>query len=114
MEIAFNNKKLEKESNDDVLLVRKHGKKRARLIMRRLTQLRAANCLSDLGPPYQGQGRCHELHGNRKGQFSIDLDHPYRLLFQPGHNPVPQREEGGIDWLQITVIEILSIEDTHE
>lgn len=29
-------------------------------------------------------GRCHELRGNRGGQLSIDLDGPYRLLFEVG------------------------------
>lgn len=114
MDISFNNKKLEKECNEEKSLVRRHGPKRARLIMRRLTQIRAAKCLADLGPPYKGQGRCHELHGNRKGQFSIDLDHPYRLIFQSAHNPVPVNKGGGIDWLQVSTIEILGVEDTHE
>ncbi len=28
-------------------------------------------------------GRFHELSGNRKGQWSCDLDHPFRLIFEP-------------------------------
>lgn len=26
-------------------------------------------------------GRCHALHGNREGQYAMDLVHPYRLVF---------------------------------
>lgn len=25
--------------------------------------------------------RCHELRGDRKGQYAMDLVHPYRLIF---------------------------------
>ena len=28
-------------------------------------------------------GRCHSLEGNRKGQYAMDLVHPYRLIFIP-------------------------------
>lgn len=27
-------------------------------------------------------GRCHPLKGNRKGQYTMDLVHPYRLIFE--------------------------------
>jgi proteic killer suppression protein len=51
---------------------------------------------------------------NRKGQLSMDLDHPYRLIFTPNHNPIPTRPEGGMDWSQISSVMILGIEDTHD
>ncbi len=57
--------------------------------------------------------RCHELGGDRVGQFSVDLDHPYRLLFIPADEPVPYREDGGIDLERVKEIEIIEIADTH-
>lgn len=27
-------------------------------------------------------GRCHPLKGNRKGQYAMDLVHPYRLIIE--------------------------------
>ena len=27
-------------------------------------------------------GRCHPLKQNRRGQFAVDLVHPYRLVFE--------------------------------
>ena len=62
-------------------------------------------------------GRCHELtEGRRRGQFhlSVDLDHPYRLIFVPDHDPIPKREDGGLEWSQVTAIKILGVEDTHD
>ncbi len=114
MNIGFSNNKLEKECNDCRLLNRRHGARRARLIQRRMVQFRAAPNIATFHPPYSGPARCHELKGDRKGVFSVDLDHPYRLLFRPAHNPLPLREEGGIDWTKVTAIEIIGIEDTHE
>lgn len=114
LEIGFKDRKLEKKCNDDKLLTRRHGERRAKLIKNRLAVLKAATALSDLGKPYQGPHRCHELTGNRNGQLSVDLDHPYRLIFVPTPQPPPQKNVGGLDWSQVTAISILEIVDTHE
>jgi plasmid maintenance system killer protein len=112
LQILFRTGKLEKEFNSEQLLVRRHGPQRARLIQRRLAQLHAAAVLEDLRA--LPQVRCHELKGDRAGQLSMDLDHPYRLIFTPDHDPYPERPEGGLDWHQVTAIKILGVEDTHD
>lgn len=112
MDIFFSTKKLEKEFNDSNLLQRRHGPRRAKLIRRRLDELRAAESLSVMRQ--LPAARCHELIGNRSGQLSVDLDHPYRLIFKPYDNPIPQKPDGGLDWTRITKIKIVEIEDTHE
>ncbi len=45
-------------------------------------------------------GRCHPLTQNRKGQYAVDLIHPYRLVFE---------KNGG----EIQVAKILEIVDYH-
>ncbi len=112
MDIIFKTSKLEKICNDQKLLVRTHGSQMAKLMRRRLDDLRAATCLEEMR--HLKQTRCHELHGNKAGQLSVDLDHPYRLIFQAANNPVPQRVDGGLDWTKITTIMIIGVEDTHE
>ena len=114
MEIAFRTTKLEKAFCEGRKLIAIHGERRARLIMRRIQELRAAQTLRDLWPPYTGPGRCHELTGDRVGQLSLDLDHPYRLIFVPDHEPRPLRPEGGLDWRRVTSVLILGVEDTHD
>lgn len=114
MDIDFKTKKLGKDLIKKENMEKIYGSEMARKIQQRLLQLQAARSLADLGPPYQGPARCHELKGDRAGQLSVDLKHPYRLLFAPDHNPLPQRPEGGLDWSQVTCITILGVEDTHE
>jgi len=114
MDISFKNKRLAKDFNEGAQLERIHGTKRAKKIQLRLAEFRAVESLMDFWPPKSGPGRCHELpQGKRSGQLSVDLDHPYRLIFIPDHNPVPKKEDGGLDWSKVTAIKVLSVEDTH-
>lgn len=111
MDILFRERKFERQCNQYSLLVCAHGEVRARLIRKRLDALRAATNLEDLR---NIPGRLHQLKGDRKGQLSLDLDQPYRLVLVPNHNPVPVTPDGGMDWSRITAVKILGIEDTHE
>lgn len=114
MDILFKNTKSAKLFNEGKQLEKEHGKKRAQKIRLRLAELRAAQCLSDFWPPKTGPSRCHELtEGGRQWHLSVDLDYPYRLIFTPAHDPVPQKNDGGLDWSRVTAIRILQVEDTH-
>lgn len=111
MEIIFASIKLEKECNQEELLKRRYAAERAKLIRRRLDEIRAADSLQVLGT--LRRIRCHEMKADRAGQISVDLKHPYRLLFEPAHQPVPRKPDGGLDWAKITAVRILEVEDTH-
>lgn len=97
--------------NESKRLVRKHNVPRAKLIRRRLDDLRAAPTLEAMR---NLPGRCHELKGNRARQLSIDLDGPYRLIFAAAHEPVPSKPDGGLDWTKVTTVIIVGVVDTHE
>ena len=77
-----------------------------------MDELNAAHTLSIMRT--LPQARCHELHASKHGELSVDLEHPYRLIFVPANNPVPKKVDGGLDWDNVTAIEITGIEDTHE
>lgn len=111
MDIIFKSKTLARECNRHELLVRRHGRHRAKLIRRRLDDLGAA---ANLFVMRSLPGRCHELRGNRAGQLSIDLDGPFRLVFEVANNPIPTKPDGGLDWASVTAINVLGVEDTHE
>jgi len=92
--------------------MQKYGAERAKAIELRLHFLKAAPSLATV-PPHPPQRR-HQLSGDRKEQFAVDIKHPYRLVFAPNHNPLPQKADGGIDLGQITAIIILNVEDYHK
>ena len=111
MIILFEDPNFRDECNNDKLLKRRQGDLRAKRIRQRLDDLRAAN---DLGAMRFLPGRCHELKGDHHGQLSLDLDHPWRLIFAPADDPPALKGDGGMDWEHVRVIKILRIEDTHD
>ena len=110
MKIGFKNRKLAKIFNDDKLLTMHYGEN-CRQIMRRMFVLQAALNLSQVSN--KKPERCHQLKGDRKGEFAVDLKQPHRLVFIPDHEPVPKLENGGIDLKSVTDIIILGVEDYH-
>lgn len=110
MDITFKNNKLHKIFNTAKLLNKTYGKN-AKFIMNRMAVLRAGINLSDI--PVIKPERCHQLKGDRKGMFAVDLKQPHRLVFAPNHEPVPKMEDGGIDLTKITSITIICVEDYH-
>lgn len=107
MVIFFKTKKLQKICSEAREMRKQLGIKAAEKLQQRMMELKAAD-MSHLPPT-----RCHELTGNRAGQFSVDLEHPYRLLFVPANDPLPFKRSGGIDRQRVTEIEIIEITDTH-
>ena len=112
MEILFQDRKLEKACDDKSRLSRKYGMECAELIRRRLGDLGKAKNLE--GMRGLSQARCHELKGKRAGTLAVDLKHPYRLIFEPAHNPIPRKADGGLDWTEVTAIRVLAVEDYHD
>lgn len=110
MVIVFKTARLQKECCDRKTGRKVHGPDRAKRVGKRLDDLRAAATLEVMRSL---PGRCHELTGDRAGQLAIDLDHPYRLIFEPADNPVPRKDDGGLDWSKVTSIRILEICDYH-
>jgi plasmid maintenance system killer protein len=111
LDICFRTAKFRKHTDTLADAQREWGERRGKLLRRRLDELAGA---ADLEVMRKLPGaRCHELTGNLKGKLAVDLDHPYRLLFAPAHNPVPRKADGGLDWAKVTAITILEILDYH-
>ena len=83
MDIIFRSSKLQKACSSERESNRQWGAENAKKIRQRLADLEAAETLADMGalPP----ARCHELKGDRTGQFAVDLRHPLRLIRGPTH-----------------------------
>lgn len=103
MKIYFKTKKLQKQCSEMREMVRVFGQAMADKLSQRLAELHAADSLAEITP--LPPPRCHELT-NRKGVFSVNLVHPYRLLFISA--------DGGIKRDSVFEVEIIAIEDTHD
>jgi len=98
IDISYRTSQLRKVCEDAGVATKKYGAEMASKIQQRIDEIRAATSVEML---VQFRiGRCHPLHGNRRGQYAMDLTQPYRLIFE-------KRKE------QIVAVEILEIEDYH-
>ncbi len=109
--VKYRTRKLEKLASNAKARRKELGDIRAKNFEKRISELRAADCLEDLR--YLPQAGIHELSGNRKGQFAANLSGNYRLIFEPRDTPEPRKADGGWDWTEITIVEITEITDYH-
>lgn len=108
MQITYANKAIQRLCLEEKHQLKRLGATRAKRLKNRLSELRAAQNVSQLQ-----LGRPHALTGDKAGQYSVDLDGPMRLLFESTDQPPPTLVAGGIDWQQVTSVRLLEIEDTH-
>ena len=107
VEIVFRQGRLAKVCSTEADVKRMWGQYAAK-VMQRLAELAAAETLADMGtlPP----ARCHQLVGNRKGQFAVKAGPRLRVVFEPATDPIPRKR----DLAKVTMIRVLAIEDYHE
>lgn len=112
MKISFRTNKLEKICSQEKVMEKELGTEMSNKLKQRLMELKAATTLSDIS--YLPPARCHELKGDRNGQFSVNLKQPYRLIFIPVDSLSSQKIKGSMDKSQVTAIKIIEIVDTHK
>lgn len=108
MQISFADKRVRQLCENVSKASKKLGPDNTKKLHRRLSEIEAALCVSDLIA-----GRPHPLKGDRDGCFALDLAGGWRLVFSPDHDPVPKKNDGGIDWAAVTIVCIEYIEDYH-
>ena len=86
MEIKYKNKGIQKVCEDASVATRKYGREMADKIHSRIDQIEAIDTVEELIK--FGIGRCHPLAQNRRGQYAMDLEHPYRLVFKKEGNTI--------------------------
>lgn len=111
MEISFKNRRLRKIFMQPGGLRKSYGARNEKVILARIAVLKGLHNLSLV--PTTLPERRHQLKGNRKGQFAVNLVQPYRLIFEVDHETVPRKHSGEIDLERVTAIKILEICDYH-
>lgn len=108
--MSWSSRKLERSCSDDRQGAKAWGPEQWKVLKRRLASLLAAPTLADMsGVP----GNCHVLTSDRAGEVAIDLRGPYRLIFEPEHDPIPVLADGGIDFSAVTRIRIKEVDNYH-
>lgn len=111
LEIILTNRKLRKLIESEAELIRKYGARMTKVIMKRMSVLKASDCLATV--PTTKPERCHQLSQDRDEQFAVDLVRGNRLIFEVGHESIPRKQDGGIDKNAVTKIRITEIRDYH-
>lgn len=110
MEITYKYRKLEKQLTEPKELVKSFGQLAVKIKMRLKNLTDADNLAIMRTIP---AARCHELTGDRKGELAVNVSGNYRLIFEPLHDPIPKKDDGGLNWEEVTKIQINEIEDYH-
>ena len=98
MEIKYKNNKIKKVCTNAKEAEKAHGTLMAEKISMRIDEIESADTV-EMMIRYR-IGRCHALINDRKGQYAVDLVHPYRLVFEKIGN-------------EIQIANILEIVDYH-
>lgn len=110
MDFSFANTRLKRQLSDAKEMLKAFGDRAKRLKLR-LDFLKAAPTLADV--PEAPPTRRHQLSGNWAGHYAVDVTANNRLIFRPANEPVPRKEDGGIDLTRVTAIEFAAVEDYH-
>ncbi len=110
MQINYKTRKLEKNLTDPTKTLKEYGN-RSKKIIQRLQELEASANLSVLKT--LPAANCHQLSGDRAGEFAVDISGNWRMTFEINQEPVPTKDDGGIDTDNVTAVTILDITDYH-
>jgi plasmid maintenance system killer protein len=110
MKINYQPKKLQKTIADYRSILKHYGTM-AQKVNQRLKEMEASPTLEDIGKI--PAARCHELKANWKGYLAVDVSGNHRIIFKPDHDPPPEKDDGGLDWSQVTAITIVAIGNVY-
>ena len=111
MDISYANSRIQKICTDDKIAKKELGSEGAKVLKKRLEQMRDADNLDELRFV---SGDWHELVGDRKGQLACSLRGLNRLVFTPANDPRPIKPDGGLDWSKVTAVINIEIIDYHK
>ena len=110
MDVEFKNSHIKELCENSRSAKQELGEACAKKLRSRIADIQAAASVHDLIA-----GKPHPLTGKKDSmKYSIRLDKGMRLLIEPDQNPMPSRDDGGIDWTRVTKVKITYIGNYHE
>lgn len=110
MEIRFATPSLETLCRSEQGRIRRWGPQAGRRIGQRMDEFRAARSLADLR---NAPGHHHELKWDRRGRLAVSVAGKLRLIYRPVVDDRPVGQAPGLDWTQVTIVEVLSVENYY-
>jgi proteic killer suppression protein len=111
MKISYANSRIRKICTNDKIANKELGKVEAKILQVQLERLAFVDNLEVLR---YAPGHWHELTGDRWGQLAGNIGAKMRLIFEPDHDPRPEKPDGGLDWFSVTSVMIIEIIDYHD
>lgn len=110
MEIDYKKNKLRKQCSDASEIKRAFGT-RAKKVSDRLDEITSSPNLTIL--MQIPAANCHPLKGDKAGEWAVDISGNFRIIFEIADDPIPKKDDGGVDTDLVTKIKITEIEDYH-
>ena len=86
MEVTYKTNKIKKICTDAKVSDLTYGNEMSEKIQMRIAEIEAVDTVEEMIKFHIG--RCHPLTNNRKGQYAVDLVHPYRMVFEKHGNKI--------------------------
>jgi plasmid maintenance system killer protein len=109
MEIAYSNRVKKKLSSASE--IKKAYGTMAKKVQNRLDEIKASPNLKVL--MQIPAANCHALSGNKDGEWALDISANHRMIFEIDHDPVPKKDNGEIETVEVTDVKILDTTDYH-
>lgn len=56
---------------------------------------------------------CHALSGDRDGEWALNISANHRMIFVINHDPIPRKDNGEIETIEVVDIRIIETTDYH-
>lgn len=110
MNISYKNKKLKKQLTDPSEIKKTFGVN-AKRISQRMDDITSSENLQVLCsiPP----ANCHLLSGDRTGEWAVDISANHRIIFVIANDPIPKKDDGSVNKILVTDIQIISAQEDY-
>jgi len=110
MDITYSSNKIRKKLSSHAEIKKAFGTM-AKKVKSRLDDIAAAPNLKVL--MQIPAANCHALSGKKNGEWALDISANHRMIFEINHDPVPEKDNGEIETIEVTDIRIIETTDYH-
>lgn len=110
MKIVYSSNKVKKKLSSSSEIKKAFGTM-AKKVQSRLDDITASPNLKVL--MQIPSANCHPLSGNKNGEWAMNISVNHRMIFEINQIPIPRKENGEIETIEVTDIRIIETTDYH-